>query len=114
MDLRTVTSKGTKHRARKRVGRGTGSGSGKTSGRGHKGYGSRSGASKKPGFEGGAGFCKLLTGIPVPSIVLPVPKVTCEQDGLTALPVSVMLLGRPRGDRALLETALALEAALAA
>jgi len=53
MDLRTVTSKGTKHRARKRVGRGTGSGSGKTSGRGHKGYGARSGASKKPGFEGG-------------------------------------------------------------
>ena len=53
MDLRSVTSKGTKHRTRKRVGRGTGSGSGKTSGRGHKGYGSRSGASKKPGFEGG-------------------------------------------------------------
>ena len=53
MDLRTVTSKGTKHRTRKRVGRGTGSGSGKTSGRGHKGLGSRSGASKKPGFEGG-------------------------------------------------------------
>ncbi len=38
---------------RKRVGRGEGSGFGKTSGRGHKGAGSRSGAKKKVGFEGG-------------------------------------------------------------
>src|ERR671910_2979523 len=40
-------------RPRKRVGRGEGSGYGKTSGRGHKGAGSRSGAKKKVGFEGG-------------------------------------------------------------
>jgi large subunit ribosomal protein L15 len=40
-------------KARKRVGRGEGSGVGKTSGRGHKGAGSRSGAKKKVGFEGG-------------------------------------------------------------
>ena len=53
MDLKTVTMKGTKHRARKRIGRGIGSGSGKTSGRGHKGLGARSGSSRKPGFEGG-------------------------------------------------------------
>ena len=38
---------------RKRIGRGEGSGTGKTSGRGHKGAGSRSGAKKKVGFEGG-------------------------------------------------------------
>jgi large subunit ribosomal protein L15 len=38
---------------RKRVGRGHGSGSGKTSGRGHKGAGSRSGARKRVRFEGG-------------------------------------------------------------
>ena len=38
---------------RKRVGRGHGSGTGKTSGRGHKGAGARSGAKTKPGFEGG-------------------------------------------------------------
>lgn len=38
---------------RKRVGRGPGSGSGKTSGRGEKGQKSRSGFSRKPGFEGG-------------------------------------------------------------
>lgn len=53
MDLRTVCAKGTKYKARQRVGRGPGSGSGKTSGRGHKGRGARSGASRRPGYEGG-------------------------------------------------------------
>lgn len=38
---------------RNRVGRGTGSGNGKTSGRGHKGQNSRSGGGVRPGFEGG-------------------------------------------------------------
>ncbi len=38
---------------RKRVGRGHGSGTGKTSGRGHKGWGSRSGAKDRARFEGG-------------------------------------------------------------
>jgi large subunit ribosomal protein L15 len=38
---------------RKRVGRGMGSGMGKTSTRGHKGQGSRSGTSLMRGFEGG-------------------------------------------------------------
>lgn len=37
----------------KRVGRGIGSGHGKTSGRGHKGQGARSGSTTPPGFEGG-------------------------------------------------------------
>ena len=36
-----------------RVGRGTGSGCGKTSGRGHKGQKARSGGGVRPGFEGG-------------------------------------------------------------
>jgi large subunit ribosomal protein L15 len=40
-------------KARKRVGRGEGSGLGKTSGRGQKGYGSRSGAKDRARFEGG-------------------------------------------------------------
>ena len=40
-------------RARKRVGRGQGSGTGKTSGRGHKGWGARSGAKDRARFEGG-------------------------------------------------------------
>ena len=37
----------------KRIGRGPGSGHGKTSTRGHKGQGARSGGTKGPGFEGG-------------------------------------------------------------
>jgi large subunit ribosomal protein L15 len=40
-------------RPRKRLGRGEGSGLGKTSGRGHKGAGSRAGAKQKAGYEGG-------------------------------------------------------------
>ena len=40
-------------KARKRVGRGTGSGRGKTSGRGHKGAGARSGAKAHATYEGG-------------------------------------------------------------
>ncbi len=40
-------------RNRRRLGRGPGSGSGKTAGRGHKGFWSRSGSSMKAGFEGG-------------------------------------------------------------
>jgi len=40
-------------RPKKRVGRGEGSGTGKTSGRGHKGYGSRSGSKRRVRFEGG-------------------------------------------------------------
>jgi large subunit ribosomal protein L15 len=40
-------------KARKRVGRGHGSGTGKTSGRGHKGWGARSGAKDRARFEGG-------------------------------------------------------------
>ncbi len=38
---------------RKRIGRGPGSGTGKTSGRGHKGYGARSGSKSRERFEGG-------------------------------------------------------------
>lgn len=39
--------------APKRLGRGTGSGHGKTSGKGHKGQNSRAGGGVRPGFEGG-------------------------------------------------------------
>ncbi len=45
-------AEGSTHR-KKRVGRGIGSGWGKTSGRGHKGQGQRSGGGKGPYFEGG-------------------------------------------------------------
>ena len=51
-------------RSKRRVGRGPGSGLGKTAGRGHKGQKSRSGYSRKRGFEGGRlpkrGFTNLF------------------------------------------------------
>src|SRR5262245_18331821 len=53
MDLKSVTKKGTKHAHVFRLGRGIGSGLGKTCGRGHKGWGARSGAYRRPGYEGG-------------------------------------------------------------
>ena len=53
MMIHEITEKVGKYKARKRIGRGHGSGTGKTSGRGHKGAKSRSGYSKKVGFEGG-------------------------------------------------------------
>lgn len=46
-------AKGSVHKEGKRVGRGQGSGKGGTATRGHKGAKSRSGYSKKIGFEGG-------------------------------------------------------------
>jgi large subunit ribosomal protein L15 len=51
--LHSLRPKPGSRRSRKRVGRGEGSGVGKTSGRGHKGAGSRSGTKRKPGYEGG-------------------------------------------------------------
>ncbi len=48
-----ITSIAGKHKARKRLGRGTGSGRGKTCGRGHKGSGSRAGARSVSLYEGG-------------------------------------------------------------
>ena len=43
----------TRRKRRKRIGRGPGSGHGKTAGRGHKGYYSRAGSSRRLSFEGG-------------------------------------------------------------
>jgi len=51
--LHTLKPKPGSRRPRKRIGRGEGSGLGKTSGRGHKGAGARSGAKRKAGYEGG-------------------------------------------------------------
>ena len=51
--LHGLSPKPGSRRSRKRIGRGEGSGHGKTSGRGHKGAGSRSGNKRKLGYEGG-------------------------------------------------------------
>jgi large subunit ribosomal protein L15 len=48
-----ITSVAGKHKHRRRVGRGSGSGHGKTSGRGHKGAGSRAGSTSVSLKEGG-------------------------------------------------------------
>ena len=53
MNLSTVRKPKNSTENRKRVGRGMGSGMGKTSTRGHKGQGSRSGSRLMRGFEGG-------------------------------------------------------------
>lgn len=48
-----ITSIVGKHKPRRRIGRGSGSGHGKTCGRGHKGSGSRAGATSFSLYEGG-------------------------------------------------------------
>jgi large subunit ribosomal protein L15 len=53
MDLSNLKPAAGSVKQRKRIGRGEGSGKGGTSTRGHKGAKSRSGYSKKVGFEGG-------------------------------------------------------------
>ncbi len=53
MNLSNLRAPAKANRNKKRVGRGMGSGHGKTSTRGHKGQGSRSGSSLMRGFEGG-------------------------------------------------------------
>jgi len=53
MNITEVTKLAGAHKRRKRIGRGPGSGHGKTSGRGHKGAGSRSGWKQRGFAEGG-------------------------------------------------------------
>jgi len=53
MDLSTLKPNKGARKQRKRLGRGPGSGHGKTAGRGEKGQKSRSGYSRRLGFEGG-------------------------------------------------------------
>jgi len=53
MELNTIQPAVGSNKKKKRIGRGTGSGKGGTSTRGHKGAKSRSGYSRKIGFEGG-------------------------------------------------------------
>lgn len=53
MKLNELSPAAGSRKPKKRVGRGPGSGTGKTAGRGHKGQKSRSGYSRRAGFEGG-------------------------------------------------------------
>lgn len=54
MNITQITQRAGAHKRKRRIGRGPGSGCGKTSGRGHKGAGSRSGWSMRGLAEGGA------------------------------------------------------------
>lgn len=53
MRIDDILQKAGKYPNRKRIGRGTGSGKGKTSGRGTKGRGARTGKTTRYGYEGG-------------------------------------------------------------
>lgn len=53
MELHELTPAAGSRKERKRLGRGTSSGHGKTSGKGHKGQNARSGGGVRLGFEGG-------------------------------------------------------------
>ncbi len=53
MKLESISAPQGAIKSRKRIGRGTSSGHGKTSGKGHKGQNARSGGGVRPGFEGG-------------------------------------------------------------
>lgn len=68
-------AKGSTH-SKKRLGRGTGSGLGKTSGKGHKGQKARSGGGVRPGFEGGQ--TTLYMRLPKRGFTSPFMKVYAE------------------------------------
>ncbi len=95
-----------KNKKRKRIGRGPGSGHGKTSGRGHNGYYSRSGSSKRVGYEGGQtplarriakrGFSNFRYAVKV--AVINVSELeTSFDDGATVTPVELISKGLTKG-----------------
>ena len=86
--------------APKRLGRGTGSGLGKTSGKGHKGAKARSGGGKRPGFEGGQ--MPLTMRLPkrgftnkwrVEYATVNVERLNIFEDGATVTPVELIESG---------------------
>ena len=86
--------------APKRLGRGTGSGLGKTSGKGHKGAKARSGGGKRPGFEGGQ--MTLIRRLPkrgftnkfrTEYVAINVDRLEIFEDGMTVGPVELIQYG---------------------
>ena len=86
--------------APKRLGRGTGSGLGKTSGQGHKGAKARSGGGKGPGFEGGQ--IPLMRRIPkrgftnkfrTEYVAINVDRLEIFEDGQVVTPVELIEMG---------------------
>ena len=86
--------------APKRLGRGTGSGLGKTSGKGHKGAKARSGGGKRPGFEGGQmpltmrlpkrGFTNIFR---KEYVAINVDRLEIFEEGMVVTPVELIQYG---------------------
>ena len=86
--------------APKRLGRGTGSGLGKTSGKGHKGAKARSGGGKRPGFE--SGQMPLTMRLPkrgftnkwrTEYVAINVDRLEVFEDGQVVTPVELIEMG---------------------
>jgi large subunit ribosomal protein L15 len=100
MDLSNLKPAEGSTKTRKRIGRGQGSGRGGTSTRGHKGAKSRSGYSKKVGFEGGQmplqrrvpkfGF-KNINRKEYKAINVEVLQALAEKNNLTVIDVDVLV-----------------------
>ncbi len=100
MDLSNLKPAAGSTKTRKRIGRGQGSGRGGTSTRGHKGAKSRSGYSKKIGFEGGQmplqrrvpkfGF-KNINRVEYKAINIDALQTLAEKKNLTVIDIEVLL-----------------------
>ena len=100
MDLSNLKPAEGSTKTRKRIGRGEGSGRGGTSTRGHKGQKSRSGYSRKIGFEGGqmplqrvvpkSGF-KNINRVEYKAINLDVLQGVAEKNNLTDIDVQTFI-----------------------
>jgi len=96
MDITSIPAVPGARKRRKRLGRGIGSGHGKTATRGQKGQRARTGARKRPGFEGGQnplirripkrGFRRKATGQEVPREILNVKQLNGFPDGQRVTP----------------------------
>lgn len=103
MDLSSLKPAEGSVRNIKRVGRGTGSGRGGTSTRGHKGAQSRSGYSRKRGFEGGQmplqrrlpkfGF-KNFNRVEYKALSLGAIQTLIETSGATVVDIEALVTGR--------------------
>ncbi len=100
MDLSKLKPASGSTKSRKRIGRGQGSGHGGTSTRGHKGQKSRSGYSRKIGFEGGqmplqrvvpkSGF-KNINRVEYKAINLDVLQNLVEKRNITAVDLALLV-----------------------
>ena len=100
MKLHDLKPAGGATTAPKRLGRGTGSGLGKTSGKGHKGAKARSGGGKRPGFEGGQmpltmrlpkrGFTNIFR---KEYVAINVDRLEIFEDGMVVSPVELIQYG---------------------